>query len=49
MRESRRVLVEIIGIGELFDCEAVEVLAVVGDKAGGEGLVFVWLRRGDVY
>lgn len=41
MRESRGVLVEIVGIGELFDCEAVKVLAVAGDRADREGLEFV--------
>lgn len=44
MRESWGGLIEIVGIGELFDCETIKVLTMVGDEAGGEGLVFVRQR-----
>lgn len=43
MRESWGGLVEIVRIGELFNCETIKVVTMVGDEVGGEGLVFVRL------
>ena len=36
-------LIDIVGIGELLDCETIKVLTMDGDETGGEGLVFVRL------